>query len=108
MRHYNVIYVEPFSDDSLKYIFSNVLEWMFASTSKFFYDEEIKGMKANIVDFTIATYQTTIEQFKPTPTKSHYTFNLRDVSKVFQGLAKSDPRAISEKKKMIKLLSHEC
>jgi hypothetical protein len=55
------MYVEPFSDDSLKYIFANVLEWMFASSGKFFYDEEIKGMKANIVDYTIATYQTTVE-----------------------------------------------
>jgi len=33
---------------------------------------------------------------------------LRDVSKVFQGISKSDPRAIPEDVDMIKLWAHEC
>jgi len=57
---------------------------------------------------TIQTYQEIQKRFRPTPAKSHYTYNLRDVSKVFQGIAKSDPRAISEDKILIKLWAHEC
>lgn len=29
VRHFVSIYVEPFSNDSMVYIFNNVLEWMF-------------------------------------------------------------------------------
>lgn len=49
-----------------------------------------------------------MKRFRPTPAKSHYTYNLRDVSKVFQGIAKSDSRAIIEDTHVIKLWAHEC
>jgi dynein heavy chain len=48
------------------------------------------------------------EQFRPTPAKSHYTYNLRDVSKIFQGIAKASPKAIKAENDMIKLWAHEC
>lgn len=47
-------------------------------------------------------------KFRPTPAKSHYTYNLRDVSKVFQGISKSNPKAISNEDDMCKLWAHEC
>ena len=108
VRHYNVIYVEPYSNDSLNSIFVNVLDWMFKSQTKFHYTAGVQSMKGSLVDATIKVYQGTIAQFKPTPTKSHYTYNLRDVSKVFQGIAKSDPRAIPAEDNMVKLWTHEC
>lgn len=53
-------------------------------------------------------YNQISKEFKPTPAKSHYTYNLRDVSKVFQGLAKSSPKAIKSDDDMTKLWGHEC
>jgi len=37
----------------------------------------------NIVEMTLKIYQTVMQKLKPTPNKSHYTFNLRDISKIF-------------------------
>lgn len=45
---------------------------------------ECKQMVKPIVDCSIETYSRISAELLPTPTKSHYTFNLRDVSKVFQ------------------------
>jgi hypothetical protein len=36
------------------------------------------------VGATLDVYESVQKQLLPTPTKSHYTFNLRDMSKVFQ------------------------
>jgi len=30
-RHFNVLYVEPYNDDSLKGIFSTIMSWLFQS-----------------------------------------------------------------------------
>ena len=38
----------------------------------------------------------------------HYIYNLRDVSKVFQGVTRSVPLAIKDDVAMIKLWGHEC
>ena len=39
----------------------------------------------------------------PTPTKSHYTFNLRDLSKVVQGMLMCDGKVIEDKDYLCKL-----
>ena len=44
----------------------------------------------------------------PTPTKSHYTFNLRDMSKVFQGVLQSSPKTVTNSNECLRLWSHEC
>lgn len=84
------------------------MEWMFQSQTKFSYGAGVKSTKDNVVVATIDTYLEIQKRFRPTPAKSHYTYNLRDVSKVFQGISKSDPRAIPEDVNMIKLWAHEC
>ena len=44
----------------------------------------------------------------PIPAKFHYTFNLRDVAKVFQGLLMCEPFKIADEDKYAKLWLHEC
>lgn len=46
----------------------------------------IQPLNEALVDATIRVYATITSQLLPTPAKSHYTFNLRDLSKVFQGI----------------------
>jgi len=43
LRHFNVIYVEPFADTSLHYIFTTVMSWLFASKPVPAFPEPVKG-----------------------------------------------------------------
>ena len=54
----------------------------------------INSLCDQLVDTCIATYNTIQTQLLPTPAKSHYTFNLRDLSKVIQGILMGEPDKI--------------
>lgn len=46
---------------------------------------------------TVRLYNLIRAELLPTPSRSHYTFNLRDLSKVVQGVMRADPRSTSDK-----------
>ena len=46
------------------------------------FEEEIKPLGDIMTQATIDMYQNVVQRFLPTPTKIHYLFNLRDISKV--------------------------
>ena len=48
-----------------------------------------------LVQICIDMYNTITTQLLPTPAKSHYTFNVRDLSKVFQGMVMVDASKIT-------------
>lgn len=73
---------EP-SDSNLKKIFGTILKG-FMNTFNF--SEQIKKAADGIVSSTLVFYNTIKSELLPIPSKFHYQFNLRDISKVFQGL----------------------
>ena len=56
---------------------------------------------------SLEIYQKIRSELLPTPTKSHYTFNLRDLSKVFQGILEIDVESLTNKEYLISLWIHE-
>ena len=52
-------------------------------------------------------YNEAVAKFLPTPTKSHYTFNLRDFSRVVRGLLLVPAIRITTPEKMMRLWVHE-
>lgn len=48
-----------------------------------------------LVTATVQLYNAIRTELLPTPNKSHYTFNLRDMGKVVQGLMRADPKTLS-------------
>ncbi|XP_068109284.1 dynein axonemal heavy chain 1 [Hyperolius riggenbachi] len=100
-RHFNYLSFTEMSDSSKSRIFSSILgSWMAFSPT-------IQHLNKQLVDATIKVYNTITSQMLPTPAKSHYTFNLRDLSKVFQGMLMADPSKIEDKFRLLKLWYHE-
>nr|XP_046240546.1 dynein axonemal heavy chain 1 [Scatophagus argus] len=110
-RHFNFLSFTEMEDTSKKKIFSTILgSWMDGNMSK----KEpgrpvpaIQPMNESLVDATIRVYSTITSQLLPTPTKSHYTFNLRDLSKVFQGILMAEAGMIEDKLQLLQLWYHE-
>jgi len=57
---------------------------------------------------SIHAYNVVRKVLKPTPAKSHYTFNLRDISKVFQGICSASGKDCKTIKTFVRLWYHEC
>jgi dynein heavy chain len=83
-RHFNILYCEQYEPDSLQRIFSNILEWYFMNL-KNPAPKVITNISEKIVESTIKIYNSikVSKELLPTPAKSHYIYNLRDISKVF-------------------------
>jgi len=81
VRHHNVLCVPPASQLALERIFTSILS---IHVSKF--EKPVVELTKGAVLSTMEVYESISHELLPTPAKFHYTFNLRDISKVFQGL----------------------
>lgn len=52
-------------------------------------------------------YKTVRNELLPTPAKSHYTFNLRDIAKVFQGICGASHKFCVDPLSIVRLWVHE-
>jgi dynein heavy chain len=99
-RHFNLISFTQLEDSSLRTMFGTILGsflQQFANVSQ---------LTSSIVESTIELYNTITSELLPTPSKSHYTFNLRDLAKVFQGVL--SVRTLEEPRSLVRLWYHEC
>jgi len=88
--HFNMFCLPPANEAMLQKIFGSILEG-FLKTG---FSEKVQQLKDAVVNSTIEVYRRITSELRATPSKFHYTFNLRDVSKVFQGILMTKPVSI--------------
>ncbi|XP_050531221.1 dynein axonemal heavy chain 2 isoform X2 [Daktulosphaira vitifoliae] len=71
------------------------------------FQEDVFNLKEGLTTMTVDLYNSVVMNMLPTPAKMHYLFNLRDISKVFQGLLRSSTDFQNEKDLMLRLWCHE-
>ena len=102
-RHFNMIWVPDLSSYSMKTIFTAIL--------KGFLDQnEQSGLNIfaePIIKASVDIYLKAIKDFLPTPSKCHYTFNLRDLSKVVQGMLMINLENLDNKEYLVSLWANE-
>lgn len=86
LRHFNYLAFNELGEDSLMTIFSTILTAWFMQTPEASPVRLLIEKVEPLVKASISVYMTAQSQLLPTPARSHYTFNLRDLSKVFQGI----------------------
>jgi len=102
-RWYNLVYVIPFDDESLSRIFTTVVNKFLAAMPR-----DVVGMSGSAVSATLEVYATVLKELLPTPAKSHYTFNMRDCSKVFQGICQCTRESLPKVDDLCRVWMHEC
>mmetsp|Transcript_9667 Transcript_9667/g.9379 ORF Transcript_9667/g.9379 Transcript_9667/m.9379 type:complete len:205 (+) Transcript_9667:3190-3804(+) len=72
------------------------------------FSADIKASLVQLVEMTIRVYDNVLNgPLKPTPNKSHYTFNLRDISRIFQGLCNANSKLCQAPVHVIRMWIHE-
>ena len=104
LRHFAVIAMSPFNDGTLTRIFSSMIKWHFQGQG---FDDSVSMCADRLVAATKDIFNHCTETMLPTPAKFHYTFNLRDLTKVIQGLCMAQPADYSESKVLVRLWVHE-
>lgn len=102
--HFNLISINEFSNETMTKIFSGILLHGFTSNG---HGTDINPIVGQIVTATIAIFEAVTEQLRPTPNKSHYVYNLRDISRVCAGCALLRKETCTEKTIFPKLWVHE-
>ncbi|XP_069937012.1 dynein axonemal heavy chain 3-like, partial [Cherax quadricarinatus] len=102
-RHLNIICIDAFDESTLDKIFGSIVTWHFASLE----DSTVQRLNRAVVEATREVYKKATSTFMPTPSKSHYLFNLRDFSRVISGVLLVPNAALSSVEKLIRLWLHE-
>ncbi|TGZ66460.1 hypothetical protein CRM22_005313 [Opisthorchis felineus] len=99
---FNQIVITFPTESNLKRIYGSML------TQKLLeFEDDVKSMSESLLQASIDLYNMVINKFLPTPTKMHYLFNLRDISKIFQGLLRASKSQIETRTSMLRLWIHE-
>nr|XP_028567040.1 dynein heavy chain 10, axonemal isoform X2 [Podarcis muralis] len=94
----------PFpSESSLHLIYASILK---GHTSIF--NELISAIADKMTASTLTLYQMIVRDLPPTPSKFHYIFNLRDLSRVYNGLVQTTPERFQTVAQMVRVWRNEC
>ncbi|XP_068083304.1 dynein axonemal heavy chain 7 [Anabrus simplex] len=103
-RHFNVLCIDEFNEDTMTTIFSKIMLWHLDTRG---FSKDFDPCIVEIVGGTLAVFKQARANLLPTPAKSHYLFNLRDFSRVIQGVLLSVPEATEDLLSIKRLWIHE-
>ena len=102
VRHFNVIAYTELTKETIIGIFVKMSNHFLKR-----FQAEIKEQITRITEQILFIYETVKQELLPTPKKSHYTFNLRDIWKVFQGICSASNKYCIETVDIVRMYYHE-
>ena len=102
LRHFNFLSMLEMADSSIAGIYNTIMKHTLGSFQAGIVDQAEPAVSA-----TIDIYNRVREELLPTPLKSHYLFNLRDVASVIQGVLQCSPKKVKEPNDVVRIWAHE-
>nr|CAH7757603.1 unnamed protein product [Callosobruchus chinensis] len=103
VRHFGMLLIPPPNEFSMKAIFKAILKGFL-----FDFSNDVRDLGDYMVNAAVEIYDRIAKDLLPTPAKSHYVFNLRDLSKCIQGITQADSGTMRDETSMLRLFYHEC
>ncbi|XP_041935143.1 dynein heavy chain 6, axonemal [Alosa sapidissima] len=103
IRHFSMLCLPTPSEHSLKQIFKAILGGFLSD-----FPSAVKQCAGSVVDAAVEIYHRMSVDLLPTPAKSHYVFNLRDLSKCVQGMLQCEAGSVRDQTQIFRLFCHEC
>ncbi|CCW68744.1 unnamed protein product [Phytomonas sp. Hart1] len=104
MRFFNYLSFPDMSNTSKRLILSTIL---FSGLAHQKVAEDIREIGANMVESTLRVFQKSCKMFLPIPAHVHYSFNMRDVMRVFPMLYSSEEKTVQSREELVKKWLHE-
>ncbi|CAM9103575.1 unnamed protein product [Discosporangium mesarthrocarpum] len=100
---FNVYNLNEPSEAVLRLIYSSII------TEKItHFAESVKEAGSKVTDATLSLYKIIVDRLPPTPSKFHYIFNLRDLSRVYEGLCLATEDMFCDAQSFVRLWRNEC
>jgi dynein heavy chain len=91
---------------SIDRIYSTIIQGFFIRERGF--SAQVINTAENIIRATREIWQLTKQKMLPTPAKFHYVFNLRDLSRITQGIIQVTARSCNNAEQLVSLWANEC
>ncbi len=105
IRLYNTFCITFPPEESIKRIYTTILQTFFDSGA---FDKSLQGSFADqLTSTSMEIFNAIVDKLPPTPAKFHYIFNLRDLSRITEGVMMCTPDKYPDTKSVVRLLRNE-
>ncbi|KAL7743998.1 hypothetical protein ACLKA6_001232 [Drosophila palustris] len=102
VRHFALFSLPKPNEETLTQIFNGILRGFLQTFSS-----AIRALSEPMVHACVDVYMRVAQVMLPTPDRSHYIFNLRDLSKCIQGILQADNMYYNLEHQILRLFYHE-
>ena len=106
VRLFNVFCIAFPPESSIKQIYASILQTFFDTGA---FDASVQGasFSESLTSCMFDVFNAIVQALPPTPAKFHYIFNLRDLSRITEGIMLSTPDKMADSHSVVRLLRHE-
>uniref|UniRef100_A0A8W7PMI7 AAA+ ATPase domain-containing protein n=1 Tax=Anopheles coluzzii TaxID=1518534 RepID=A0A8W7PMI7_ANOCL len=90
------------NDSTLRHIYASILKGHLEPFAPDLGDHADK-----LIEMTLALFKTLVTKLPPTPSKFHYIFNMKDLSRIFAGLLQIHPSFFKETRHLVRVWRNE-